>query len=750
MAAHRRGGVLWAALLSGLAFNAYIVRTRGFQSLPVYKKDGEQLFLMSNDCGEFQIDTVAKASCDGSIGIKKESGWLINGKSAPDFKVRPETKEDFQKVALMSQGQLDSIVKADMEKFEQQSSVSTFRGRMDEDDEVLEVDDLPANTFLSLRYGDTRKQAPFRAGETFAFAPNGAKQPKAFTVDVFQKVASSQVSLAGISALGGSLTNVEIETLDIGCAPLKASFEASLRSFDQEEKPGISRGRNAAERAKQYMEQSGVQQFLQEMFTQLLERKPEDYLGFLADFIEQKQEEADHAELQNDIDFSSEPGLGEDALPGFAAFPLPDISKHNSIATEVLQAQPELEQLANLRTSTGVSLAQCIKPAVDCPGHPMVKVAGAFAGDAECYSLFQQFFDPLVAALSCGTICNGAPQPSDGDVSKISGAQIDPTGSYVVYTVLEARRNVAGIRMPVCCSREERREVERLLSSARLRGTYLPLRGSKSGKGMAAYQEERLRKVGMLLTEPDSKLKLAAGFGRHWPDARGVFVCDAPGVFIWCNEEDHYRFFARQEGSELKELYERLARAVSSVAEAAASAKQEFAASKLGWLTTCPSRVGAALRVTLTLRIPLLAKAVDLPALCERLHLRCDSSSSAISGNLWQVHSLSSLGVSEVELMNEVIQGCRLLVGLEQRLEQNTCIDSIEALPEVADLAGYPSHFALESYVTRFLLQGQGMVVSPKLFSALFEVRGSKSTPNKKSRFLPHLSPVGTLSPRSR
>ena len=34
-------------------------------------------------------------------------------------------------------------------------------------------------------------------------------------------------------------------------------------------------------------------------------------------------------------------------------------------------------------------------------------------------------------------------------------------------------------------------------------------------------------KVGMLLTEPDSKIKLAAGFGRHWPDARGVFVCDA-------------------------------------------------------------------------------------------------------------------------------------------------------------------------------------------------------------------------------
>mmetsp|Transcript_69687 Transcript_69687/g.166352 ORF Transcript_69687/g.166352 Transcript_69687/m.166352 type:complete len:941 (-) Transcript_69687:73-2895(-) len=553
------------------------------------------------------------------------------------------------------------------------------------DIKVLEVDDLPANTFLSLRYGDIRKQAPFRAGESFAFPPSG-KQPKAFTVDVFQKVASSQVSLAGISALGGSLNNVEIETLDIGSAPLKASFEASLRSFDHQEKSGASRGRNAAERAKQYMEQRGVQHFLQEMFTQLLERKPEDYLGFLADFIEQKQDEADHAD-RNEIDFSSEPGLGENPLPGFAAFPLPDLGKHNSIATEVLRAQPEIEQLADLRTSMGVSLAQCIKPGVDCPGHPMVKVAGAFAGDAECYSMFHQFFDPLVASLSLkGSVRSGdgATHPLDGDVSKISSDQIDPSGSYVVYAVLEARRNVEGIRMPVSCSKEERREVEKLLSSARLRGTYLPLAGSKSWPkrlgGMAAFQEERLRKVEMLLTEPDSKLKLAAGFGRHWPDARGVMVCDAPGVFVWCNEEDHYRFFARQEGSEIKELYERMAKTMSAVSEAATMAGRAFASSsKLGWLTTCPSRVGAALRVTLTLRIPLLAKAVELPALCECLHLHCDSSSSAISGNLWQIHSLSSLGVSEVEVMNEMIQGCKLLVGLEQRLERKEPI--FDALP---------------------------------------------------------------------
>jgi len=494
------------------------------------------------------------------------------------------------------------------------------------------------------------------------------------------------VSLAGISALGGSLNNVEIESLDVGSAPLKASFEASMRSSDKEEKKP-SRGRTAAERAKHYMEHSGVQPFLQEMFSQLLERKPEDYLGFLADFIEQKQDEADHADFRNDLDFSAEPGLGEEALPGFVDFPLPDISKHNSIATEVLREQPDVEQLASLRTSMGVSLAQCIKPAVDCPGHPMVKVAGAFAGDVECYDLFRKFFDPLIAHLNplAREHLEGSERPLDGEygevgISRVTDEQVDPSGSYVVYTALEARRNFDGIRMPVACAMEERREVEKILTSARLRGTYLPLRGSQSWSkrlgGMALFQEQRLRKVGMLLTEPDSKLKLAAGFGRHWPDARGVMVCDAPGIFIWCNEEDHLRFFARQEGSEIKQLYDQLGKAISAVAEAGACSGRGYAISKrLGCLTTCPSRVGAALRVTLTLRIPLLARAVDLPALCERLHLHCDTSSAALSGNLWQMHSLSNLGVHEVDLINEAIHGCRLLVSLEQRLERGEPID---------------------------------------------------------------------------
>ncbi|CAJ1381462.1 unnamed protein product, partial [Effrenium voratum] len=566
---------------------------------------------------------------------------------------------------------------------------------------VLDVEELPANTFLSMRYGEVRKQAPFRAGETFSF-PSGTKEPKAFTVDVLRKVASAQISLAGISAMGACVKNVEIDSLDISNAPMKVSFEASTRASDSEEK-GLSRGKSAAERAKQYMEQSGIQPFLQEMFAELLERKPEDYLGFLADFIDQKRDEADQME---GIDFSFEPGLGDEALPGFESFPLPDLSKHTSIATEVLRSstlREAIPELATQSTSKDVTLARCVKAAVDCPGHPLVKVAGAFAGDVESYDTFRAFFDPLVAKMHPGWPVQGAnwPHPVDQDVSKIADTSVDYMGVYVVYSSLEARRNIEGLRFPMCCLQEERREVEKILCSActssvgsSLRGSYLPLRGSQScplrPHGMAAYQEERLRKMSMLLTEPDSTLKLAAGFGRHWPDARGVFVADTPGVCVWCNEEDHFRFFARSEGCDLRQLYVRLAKAMRGVEEAVTRKGHRLARSeRLGWITSCPSKLGAALRLTVTLRIPKLAKALDLPALCQSLQLVCDASTSAISGNLWQLHSADSLGLSEVDFMKSMVQACQLLVSLEQRLEKNQSIFPV--LPGIG--FEYPSRF---------------------------------------------------------
>ena len=83
---------------------------------------------MSNECGEFQIDSTAKATCDG-FGVKKESGWVINGQPVADFKVRVETKEDLKNSGVaISAAKLDDLMAQEMAKMEKQASVETLLG----------------------------------------------------------------------------------------------------------------------------------------------------------------------------------------------------------------------------------------------------------------------------------------------------------------------------------------------------------------------------------------------------------------------------------------------------------------------------------------------------------------------------------------------------------------------------------------------------------------------------------------------
>lgn len=54
----------------------------------VYKKDGVQgLYLMFNDCGEFQLDTKVQGGCDG-FAVKTKDGWKIDGELDPNVKLQ--------------------------------------------------------------------------------------------------------------------------------------------------------------------------------------------------------------------------------------------------------------------------------------------------------------------------------------------------------------------------------------------------------------------------------------------------------------------------------------------------------------------------------------------------------------------------------------------------------------------------------------------------------------------------------------
>merc|ERR1719420_1478214 len=145
---------------------------------------------------------------------------------------------------------------------------------------------------------------------------------------------------------------------------------------------------------------------------------------------------------------------------------MPDLSGHNNIMAEVLKKNPKIyDDLKTKETSSGVTLAQCIKTGMDNKGHPMIKTVGMTAGDEECYDIFKELFDPVID-IRHGGYKPDAKHPTDLDTSKLSSTVIDPSGKYVISTRVRTGRSIRGLRLPPSCAKSERREVERVVTTA--------------------------------------------------------------------------------------------------------------------------------------------------------------------------------------------------------------------------------------------------------------------------------------------
>ena len=109
-------------------------------------------------------------------------------------------------------------------------------------------------------------------------------------------------------------------------------------------------------------------------------------------------------------------------------------------------------------------------------GHPNIKTVGAVAGDEESYTLFKDFFDPVISDRHNGFGAD-AKHPTDLDVRKLSVTPIDPTGKYVLTSRCRTGRSVRGTRLPPCTTFDERREVSifRPIDSFRSIDTFRPI-----------------------------------------------------------------------------------------------------------------------------------------------------------------------------------------------------------------------------------------------------------------------------------
>jgi protein-arginine kinase len=130
-----------------------------------------------------------------------------------------------------------------------------------------------------------------------------------------------------------------------------------------------------------------------------------------------------------------------------------------------------------------------------------------------------------------------------------------------------------------------------------LEGSYYPLNGMKK------EDQDQLIADHFLFKEGDRFLA-AAGLNRDWPSGRGIFHNKDKTFLTWVNEEDQLRIISMQPGADILAVFRRLSMAAAAIEKVAKFAHDDH----LGYITSCPTNCGTALRASVHIKLPKLMK----------------------------------------------------------------------------------------------------------------------------------------------
>jgi len=320
---------------------------------------------------------------------------------------------------------------------------------------------------------------------------------------------------------------------------------------------------------------------------------------------------------------------------------------------------PELyESLRGKATSNGVTIDDVIRSGRENPDSSV----GVYAGDEECYELFAPLFDPIIEEYH--GFGPDATHVRDFDPSKLDMPPIDGGEEYIISTRVRVGRNLKGMPFAPAISREQRNEVERKvvteLSSlgGDLAGEYHSLATMDEGTRQQMIADHFLFKQGDRFLE-------SAGANRDWPEGRGIFHSEDKRFLTWINEEDELRIISMQLGSDIRAVFDRLARAVNSI-----EAKLPFAThERYGFLSSCPTNLGTAMRASVHVKLPKVSQRPDFQDVCKELKLSVrgiHGEHSESEGGVYDISNKQRLGISEVGAAMRMYHGVRRLIEMER------------------------------------------------------------------------------------
>ena len=323
---------------------------------------------------------------------------------------------------------------------------------------------------------------------------------------------------------------------------------------------------------------------------------------------------------------------------------------------------PEVyEALKDKKSSFGFTLKDAINSGVK----NIDSGIGVYAGDAESYTLFAPLFDPIIKEYH--GFSKEDKHKSNLNPDDLNAPNPDPHGEYIISTRIRVGRNVDNLPLGPAITKEQRDQVERNVSRAlkamrgNLAGSYYPL------NDMSTKVREELIENHFLFKSGDRFLE-AAGLNRNWPEGRGIYHNDDKTFLVWINEEDQLRIISMQMGGDIKEVFTRLMKAVSEIEKEVLFSYSDH----LGYLTSCPTNLGTAMRASVHIALPKLAKDMkSFKAITDKYHLQIrgiHGEHSESEGGVYDISNRRRLGVTEVECVQDMFDGVVALIAKEKAL----------------------------------------------------------------------------------
>jgi protein arginine kinase len=236
-----------------------------------------------------------------------------------------------------------------------------------------------------------------------------------------------------------------------------------------------------------------------------------------------------------------------------------------------------------------------------------------------------------------------------------------PHADVVISSRVRLARNLEGMAFPQAADEPARSEVLAAVKSAAMQNNYF--------QGAAFFACQDLSPLGkQALVERRMASRDLVGMGA----GSGVLVGSEQSLSLMINEEDHLRLQGMFSGLDLLEAF-RVADQIDDMLQE----RLDFAFSEeWGFLTACPTNVGTGLRASMLLHLPGLVltgridevlNAMDQVGMTVR---GIYGENSEVLGHLFQVSNRTSLGSTELEIIESVERAGRHLLDEEGRARE--------------------------------------------------------------------------------